>query len=83
MIKLNNPDHQEAKTFSKEELGNIVNALNIQFKDNPEALPMLQRLIDDYNHKVYFYGVVGGWEGLAKLQEIADRAKVISKSLYK
>lgn len=72
MIKLNNPDHANAEPLIQEELGNIVTHFNIFFSDMPDMQNICQRLIDNYQNLLHFQTAAGGWEGLVKLQEIAD-----------
>lgn len=40
-----------------------------------EQIKLLQRLIHNYENYRHFFEVVGGWDGLSKLQEDNDKLK--------
>lgn len=79
MITYNNPeDSKRRQNAQTPAIGNIELAVEYLNKIDKDLFPqpiqdLWQRILDDYQNKLHFFSAAGGWEGLAKLQEVADK----------
>lgn len=84
----NSLDRHEAKELSVEEIQEAVNIIVSAMKDagctpNSKETELVQNLIFNLENLMHFKSNAGGWEGLAKLQEIADSVQKEKYPAYK
>lgn len=80
MLTINNPDdaqkRQNVKPLTVEEEKDVIAYLSFFLEESNTPLSYydkIQRLIHNYENYRHFFEVVGGWDGLSKLQEDNDK----------
>lgn len=74
----NSLDRHQAKELSIEEIQEAVISGAMEdsgYTKDSREVKLVQNLIYNLENLMHFKSNVGGWEGLAKLQEIADKVK--------
>lgn len=74
----NSLDRHETKDLSVEEIHKAVDIISGAMEDSGYSkdhidVKLVQNLIFNLENLMHFKSNAGGWEGLAKLQEIADK----------
>lgn len=76
----NSLDRHDAEPLSVKDIQKAVDIIDGAMKDagytkDSSETKLVQHLIFNHENLMHFSSNAGGWEGLAKLQEIADKTK--------